>query len=88
MAGLLDYIFSTLDIENLEKENVMKYLCYLQEITPQVHTIEDTFKFCAYRVRLTKRMMDLDRKAFKDLERRLTNDRHSIALKKVKYHLV
>ena len=88
MAGLLDYIFSSLEIESLEHKQVMEYLCYLQEIIPQVHTIEERIKFSTYHLRLTKRLIDLDRTALRDLSSVLAENRRTIALKKAKYYLV
>ena len=88
MAGLLDYIFSSLEIESLEHKQVMEHLYYLQEIIPQVHTIEERIKYCKYRLRLTERLIELDRTAIRDLDYVLADYRQTIALKKAKYYRV
>ena len=86
MPGLLDYILSNLDIENLEYKKVKEYLCYLREITPQVHTIGERMQLNNYRLRLTNRMINLDCTASQDLDRELAKDRSAIESKKIKYH--
>jgi hypothetical protein len=60
MAGLLDQIFLNLDIENLERNEVKAYLCYLKEIVPQVSSEEEKTKFLKYSVKLTHRLVDID----------------------------
>ena len=60
MKGLLDHIFSELDIGNLSKEEVKKYLEYLNEILPQLSSNEQKFKFLSSKINLNKRLVDLD----------------------------
>lgn len=60
MDGLLDYIFSNLDIENLEAQQVKEHLAYLREIAPQIRTTEESVKFLRYRVRLTQQLVNID----------------------------
>lgn len=60
MKGLLDHIFSELDIGNLSKEEVKKYLAYLNEILPQLSSNEQKFKFLSSKINLNKRLVDLD----------------------------
>ena len=60
MKGLLDHIFSELDIGNLSKEEVKKYLAYLNEILPQLSSNEQKFKFLSSKINLNKQLVDLD----------------------------
>ena len=71
MAGLLDFMFQRLDIENLPKPEVKKYLCYLQEILPQLAKNEDKVKFMGCRVRLNKRLVDLDCQNMDNLQKNI-----------------
>jgi len=71
MGGLLDFMFERLDIESLPKPEVKEYLCYLQEIVPQLATNEDKVKFLGSRVRLNKRLVDLDCQEMSSLQKNI-----------------
>jgi hypothetical protein len=88
MAGFLDYIFSTLDIENLEQQQAKEYLCYLREIDAQVPTIDDKIKFLGYQVRINRRLLAIDSTTVNALQNRLGKGRSTIELKKAKHCLV
>ncbi len=60
MKGLLDHIFDNLDIQSLDKQQVKEYQLYLQEILPQLSSNEAKIKFLASRIKLNKRLVDLD----------------------------
>lgn len=67
MAGIPEYIFSALDIGSLERERVMEYLRYLQEIDPQLGSMDDKMEFRGYQVKLSQRLYDIDNNTAGDL---------------------
>lgn len=56
MKGLLDKIFSELDIEKLDQKKGREYLHYLNEILPQIKSEAEFQKFLVIKDRLNKRL--------------------------------
>ncbi len=67
MSGLLDFIFDSLNIKKLSREEVNSYLNYLNEIIPQVSSKEEKIKLLNFWVRLNFRLIDLDKEQVKSL---------------------
>jgi hypothetical protein len=88
MEGSPDYIFSTLNIKNLERNQVEDYLVYLKKIDPQVMSTEERVRFLDYRIKLTQRLVEIDCKTVQDLKMVLAEKDQAIKIKKAKYHLV
>jgi hypothetical protein len=62
MAGLLDFIFENIDIENLDRIQVLDHTAYISEISRQNLPIDKKAKFLSVKVRLLQRLMELDEK--------------------------
>jgi hypothetical protein len=62
MPGLLDFIFENIDIGNLDRVQVLNHTAYISEISRQNLTLDQKVKFLSIKVRLQKRLMDLDQK--------------------------
>lgn len=61
MPGLLDHIFDNINIEELERSEVLNYLTYLSEIANQNLTLEKKIKFLAIKIQLNHRLLQLDK---------------------------
>ena len=60
-TGLLDYIFSQVDIKTLNRQQVKEYLVYLNEIINNKMSEDDQVKFLKCKVDLNNRLVDLDK---------------------------
>ena len=56
MGGVLDFIFNNLNIEILNRKQVMQYLNYLDEIVPQIYSPKEKTRFLSIKVKLDKRL--------------------------------
>ncbi len=63
MSGLLDHIFDNINIEKLERNEVLNYTAYLSEIANQNLTLEKKIKFLAVKIQLNQRLLQLDTKS-------------------------
>ena len=59
MMGLLDAIFSTLEAKNLDRQQLIQQLAYLNEILPQIATEEERTKYFGIKISLHKRLIDI-----------------------------
>jgi hypothetical protein len=60
MTGLLDFIFSELNIEELNKKKGKEYLLYLNEILLEIKSESEFQKFQAIKARLNTRLTNID----------------------------
>lgn len=68
-VGLIDWIFENLDIQNLDRKEVLEYLVYLREITNQDTYFSKTNKINGYRVKLESRLVQLDKELLESYSR-------------------
>ncbi|QNF35703.1 hypothetical protein HUW51_01230 [Adhaeribacter swui] len=61
--GLIDWIFDNLDVQKLDKKQVVDYLAYLKEISGQETSLKKSMKYYAYKVALENRLVYLDQEA-------------------------
>jgi len=59
-VGLIDWIFENLEIQNLDRKQVLDYLTYLKEIAGQETSLNKVVKYYSYKVLLEKRLVHLD----------------------------
>ncbi|RDC64389.1 hypothetical protein [Adhaeribacter pallidiroseus] len=59
-AGLIDWIFENLDVQNLDRKQVYHYLDYLKEIVGQEKALNKIIKYYSYKVSLESRLVNLD----------------------------
>ena len=59
MKGLLDTIFSELDLEALDEKKCREYLLYLNEVLPQTTSKAELQKFLAIQDQLIKKLARL-----------------------------
>ena len=64
MANLLDHIFEKLDLQHLNRAEVAEHLRYLEEIIIPTMPVSDQVKFLAYKVRLNRRLVQLDKSGY------------------------
>lgn len=60
-SGLLDYIFNSVDINKLNRQEVKEYLSYLNEIINNKMSPDDRIKFLKCKVNLNDRLVELDK---------------------------
>ncbi len=60
-TGLLDYIFTEIDIKALNRQEVKEYLVYLNEIISKDMSAADKVKFLKCKVNLNDRLIELDK---------------------------
>ncbi len=60
-TGLLDYIFKSAEIPTLNRQEVLDYLRYLNEIITKDMSTDDQVKFLATKVKLNNRLLELDK---------------------------
>ncbi|PSR52099.1 hypothetical protein AHMF7605_00470 [Adhaeribacter arboris] len=65
MPGLLDHIFDNVDIEKLNRKEIMSYTAYISEISQQNLPLDKKLKFLTIQIRLQRRLLNLDADQFK-----------------------
>jgi hypothetical protein len=80
MSGLLDFIFENIEIEKLDRIQVLNHTSYISEISQQSLPLDKKIKFLSVKVRLQQRLMELDQKRNQHNGQVLENLRYRLKL--------
>ncbi|MGV3589006.1 MAG: hypothetical protein ACO1OF_18525 [Adhaeribacter sp.] len=60
MLGLLDFIFSNIDTQPLNRQEVLDHMHYLDEIITPGMPIPQQVKYYGYKIKLGRKLLELD----------------------------